>query len=327
MRTLSVLLVVLAGCFGASTPAGAKGEAASVGEEQEIFQIKADRNVKPVPFDGKRAMKYLAAVCDIGPRQSGTPGMAEQIKLITDHFEKLGAKVEVQAFTAKQVSRLKPVEMKNLIIRFHPERERRVILCSHYDTRPIADQEPDPRKWGERFISANDGGSGVAFLMELGNHMKDIKVNVGVDLVLFDGEEYIFDRDHDDYFIGSTHFAQQYKKNKGKTKYGAAVLLDMIAGHNARFPWEVNSMVRARELCKQIWEIAAEQKSPMFPNVRGPEVRDDHIALLDGGIPAVDIIDFSYTHWHRLSDVPANCSAESMEGVAKVLTVWLQRVQ
>ncbi len=83
--------------------------------------------------------------------------------------------------------------MTNLIVSFFPDRERRVILCSHYDTRPIADQEPDPRKWREPFLSANDGGSGVAFLMELGNQMKDLPTKVGVDFVFFDGEEYIFD--------------------------------------------------------------------------------------------------------------------------------------
>ena len=44
-----------------------------------------------------------------------------------------------------------------------------------------------------------------------------------------------------------------------------------------------------------------------------------------GGIPAIDVIDFDYPHWHRLTDVPKNCSAEPMEQVAKVLTVWIQR--
>jgi len=329
MRTLGALLVVLAGCFSSSAPTGPAKAAAQGGEEeQEVFGVKAGGDVKPAPFDGKRALKYLTALCDIGPRQSGTAGMREQIKLITKHFEDLGLKVDVQTFSAKQVSRQVPVEMKNLIIRFFPDRERRVILCSHYDTRPIADQEPDPRKWGEKFVSANDGGSGVAFLMELAHHVKDLKLNVGVDFVLFDGEEYIFDPrpGRDEYFFGSKHFAQEYKKNKGKVRYGAAVLLDMIAGHNAKFPLEGNSLLKARELCQQIWDVAREQKSKMFQDERGETVLDDHIALQAGGIPAIDIIDFTYPHWHRLTDVPANCSAESLEGVSRVLTVWLQRV-
>ena len=164
-------------------------------------------------------MKYLQSICDIGARQSGTPGMTKQIELITKHFDGLGFKVDVQAFDATQVSVKKPVGMKNLIIRFSPEKDRRVIICSHYDTRPIADQEPDPRNWRKPFVSANDGGSGVAFLMELAHHMKDLKTNVGVDFVFFDGEEYIFDRNEDQYFFGSEHFARDYVVNKGKVKY------------------------------------------------------------------------------------------------------------
>src|SRR5262249_44184720 len=147
------------------------------------------------------------------------------------------------------------VEMANMIISFQPEKKKRIILCSHYDTRPIADQEKDPRKWREPFVSANDGGSGVAFLMELANHMKDLKLNVGVDFVLFDGEEFIQDNKRDEYFFGSKHFASAWKKNKARPNYVAAVLLDMIAGKNARFPVEDHSWSRYPELCKEIWKI------------------------------------------------------------------------
>src|SRR5581483_4853288 len=122
------------------------------------------------------------------------------------------------------------------------------ILCSHYDTRPIADQEPDRRKWQQPFISANDGGSGVALLMELGNHMKTLKPKVGVDFVLFDGEEYIFDSNRDRYFFGSEHFANQYRKGDGKVVYAAAILLDMIGGKTVRFPCEQHSILKAGAL-------------------------------------------------------------------------------
>jgi glutaminyl-peptide cyclotransferase len=313
MRSLVIFLVVLAGCFSSATPTSADKDNEEGG------------TAKPVAFDGKRAMKYLEAICDIGPRMSATAGMAAQIKLVTKHYEDLGFKVETQTFSAKQITRKEAVTMTNLIIRFFPEKERRVILCSHYDTRPIADQEPDKSKWREKFVSANDGGSGVAFLMEMAHHMKDLKTNVGVDFVLFDGEEFIFDRDRDKYFFGSEHFAQNYKKNPGKVKYAAAVLLDMIGGHGAEFPYEDHSWVQARPLCEKIWKIAKELKCQSFKHRVGPRILDDHIALQYVGIPAIDIIDFDYAHWHRLSDVPANCSADSLAEVGKVLSVWLQR--
>jgi glutaminyl-peptide cyclotransferase len=330
MRTLGSVMVVLAGCFTVTTSVTDK-EVEGGAEEQEVFPLRPEgaKEAKPVAFDGKRAMKYLDAICDIGPRQSGTVGMRNQIELVTKHFEDLGAKIEVQTFSAKQLSRANEVEMKNLVIKFWPERERRVILCSHYDTRPIADQEPDERKWRERFISANDGGSGVAFLMELGHHMKDLKTDVGVDFVLFDGEEFVFNR-KDEYFFGSKHFAKEYRKqvkDKGKVRYGGAILLDMIGGKGAKFPVEENSWNKAQDLCKQVWGIAVGLKVDRFQRTIKHEVLDDHIALLNGGIPAIDIIDFDYEHWHRLSDVPANCSPDALTDVSKVLSVWLQRLQ
>jgi hypothetical protein len=297
-------------------------------EEQERPPFAAERGgAEPTAFDGKRALEYLNKICDLGPRMSGTAGMQKQQELLKKHFVSLGVAVQTQPFTARQNSQRMSVEMANLIVSWHPERKRRVILCSHYDTRPIADQERDPRKWREKFISANDGGSGVAFLMELANHMKDLKSQVGVDFVLFDGEEYVFEPKTDKYFFGSDHFAQNYRRGRPAHQYIGAVLLDMIAGENPRFPVEGHSLFMARALTIQLWKIADEQRCSAFKNERGPDVMDDHLALNRVGIPTVDIIDFDYPHWHRLSDRPENCSAEGMQQVARVLTVWLQRAR
>jgi hypothetical protein len=282
-----------------------------------------------ITFDSKRAMGYLRALCDIGPRISGTEGMKRQQELLKKHFEDLGGEVRWQRFTVRQKSVRKDTEMANMIISWHPERRRRCILCSHYDTRPIADQEPNVRRWREPFLSANDGGSGVALLMELAHHMKALPTEVGVDFVLFDGEEYIWDPEGDDYFFGSKHFGQQYRKAPGRALYVAAILLDMIGGKGAQFPLERNSWRLQPKLVQMVWEIAEEHKiaafrSDVFSKVA---VEDDHIALNNSGIPAIDIIDFDYKHWHRLSDVLENCSGESMEQVAQVLAIWLQRVK
>jgi hypothetical protein len=298
-------------------------------------EFASDRNptpTDPVPFDGKRALGYLEALCKIGPRISGTDGMKKQQEMLEKHFKDQGGKVEWQRFEAKQRSRRDKVEMANLIVSWRPERERRIIICAHYDTRPIADQEPERRNWTEPFLSANDGGSGVALMMELAHAMKDLKTNVGVDFVLFDGEEYIFDpgdferrREGDEYFFGSKHFAAEYRKKRDKVKYAGAVLLDMIGGKNPRFPMDPLSLAKAESLTERLWKVAAEQKCTAFKNViNDTEVQDDHIALNAAGIPAVDIIDFSYTHWHKLSDVPENCSSDGLEQVARVLGVWMQ---
>ncbi len=321
-----VLLIALASCgwfflYPQAGPQGSSSPAPAVRTE-----FAADRDMEH--FDAKRAMGYLEDLCKIGPRISGTPGMAKQQEMLRRHFEACGAKVELQRFTARQKSQREPVEMANLIASWHPERPRRVILCSHYDTRPIADQEPRNR-WHEPFLSANDGGSGVVLLMELAHVLKDLPTNVGVDVVLFDGEEYIFNPapDGDRYFFGSEHFAEAYRKSRPKHRYVAAVLLDMIGGKNARFPVEQNSLFRAGALVEELWRVAREQRCGAFEYRQGPDVRDDHLALNKAGIPAVDIIDFSYPHWHKLSDIPANCSGESLSQVARVLLAWLKQVK
>ncbi len=295
-------------------------------EEQQAGQFAADR-VTPIAIDGKRYMGYLKAVCDIGPRLSGSPNMKKQQDLIIAHFEKHKVPVAKQSFEAKQVSRENPVPLTNLIVSINPEKKKRAILCTHYDTRPFADQEPDPRKWRETFVSANDGGSGVALLMELAHHLPDMKLDVGVDLVFFDGEEFIFDRDKDKYFLGSEHFAKTWKKTANRPDYFGAILFDMIAGKLATLPAEDHSYTQAPELCNAIWRIAKEQKCPSFKQAVGQRVLDDHLSLLDVGIPAIDIIDFDYRHWHRLTDTPENCDPTTPAEVAKVVSVWLQRAK
>ncbi|MFM7151718.1 MAG: M28 family peptidase [Gemmataceae bacterium] len=324
----AVLGVVLAGGYLVQ-PWTSQAQAPRTNPDRFASDRGEESSREKIPaFDGKRAMGYLEDLCAIGPRISGSEGMKKQQDLIEKHFKDLGAKVTFQNFKGKQNSRRSPVDMANMVVSFHPDRTRRVILCSHYDTRPIADQEPNPRRWSDPFVSANDGGSGVALLMELGHHMKDLSLKVGVDFVFFDGEEYIFEPKQDTYFFGSKHFGKEYAKNRSKTTYLGAVLLDMVAGKGATFPVEQNSWTRASKLVREVWNIAAEQRCAAFTeNFSRFAVEDDHIPLNQAGIPAIDIIDFDYPHWHRLTDQPKNCSSAPMEQVARVCAVWIQRVK
>ncbi len=185
-------------------------------DKKTEFATGADAKDKIVAakFDAERSIKYLKQLCDIGPRISASDGMKKQQELIEKHFKEFGATVTRQEFKAKQRSRKEQTDFVNLIISWHPDKAKRVLLCTHYDTRPIADQEANRANWNKPFVSANDGTSGVAFLMELGHHMKDLKCEYGVDFVLFDGEEYVFETDRlgggDRYFIGSEYFADEY---------------------------------------------------------------------------------------------------------------------
>ena len=57
--------------------------------------------------------------------------------------------------------------------------------------------------------------------------MTALDVRYGVDFVLFDGEEFVYD-ERDRYFLGSEHFARMYVKEPPEHKYRWGVLLDMV---------------------------------------------------------------------------------------------------
>jgi glutaminyl-peptide cyclotransferase len=277
-------------------------------------------------FDAERAMRYLQAVTAIGPRISGTAGMKRQQALLRQHFSELGLTVRAQSFTVRQPSRRMPIPMTNLIVSIHPELRRRVILAAHYDTRPSADQEPNPSDRRKPFVGANDGGSGVAFLMEIARHLRTRQLNVGVDLVFFDGEEAVFAA-RDRYFFGSTHFAQAWTRAANRPDYVGGVLLDLIAGKGAQFRFEGHSYIHANRLTRLLWQLAARTRANAFVPRLGATVLDDHLPLLKAGIPTVDIIDVGYRHWHRLTDTVANCAPEPMAQVARVIDAWLRQVR
>jgi hypothetical protein len=288
--------------------------------------------ITPLPFDSERAMKYLKRLCEIGPRVSGTDGIKTMRDLVVKHFEEHGGKVTVQTFDGKQRSRKDKTPMANVIVKWDPDKTNRVILCCHYDTRPIADQEANKLNWNKPFLSANDGTSGVAMLMELAHHMKDVKANVGIDFVLFDGEEYVFDTNPvtgDDYFLGSEYFAREYAKSKSTRtfKYTGALLFDLCHHENAQLTVEAYSYQFAPSLVQQVWKVAELVKAKSFKYERGPEVRDDHLALNMADIPAVDIIDFGYVHWHKLTDTVDKVSPKQMAEVANVAMTWVRIVK
>ncbi len=285
----------------------------------------------PEKFNGDRAMQYLVQICAIGPRVSGTPGMLQQQQLLEPLFAAQGAVVEWQTFQVRHPQTGQAVEMKNLVARWFPEQPQRVLICAHYDTRPFPDKDPKNKRGV--FIGANDGASGAACLLELAHHLRELPGTLGVDLVLFDGEELVYQEQRDPYFLGSTHFAKLYAAGQLPGKYEAGVLLDMIGDRELQIYYEVNSVKYARKVCDEIWETAASMKISAFIPRSRHEVRDDHLPLNSiGNIPAIDLIDFDYprpssrgpNYWHTTEDTPDKCSGKSLAAVAAVLHEWLK---
>ena len=288
--------------------------------------------LETIPFDGQQSFRYLEQICDLGPRPSGSPGMLKQQELLTAHFQALGASVALQQFTSRHPENGSPVTMSNMIVQWHPDRTQRVLLCAHYDTRPFPDQDrQNPRGI---FIGANDGASGVAVLMELGRHLPALKGPYGIDFVLFDAEEFIFDADRDKYFLGSEHFARQYVAAPPAHRYRAGVLLDMVGDAHLELYQERFSLFHARGVVNGIWDTAKRLGVREFVRRPGYEIRDDHLALNTiARIPTCDVIDFDYprqraaSYWHTQADTPDKCDPLSLAKVGWVMLAWLQGIQ
>jgi len=291
--------------------------AASAAEPARVPQI-----------DAQRAYGYLVSVCELGPRISGTPGMAAQQRLITDHFAGLGVQVGMQSFDTRHPLTGAPVRMSNMVVSWHPEAKRRVLVACHYDTRPLPDQ--DRYNPNGRFIGANDGASGVALLMELGHHIRDIEPTYGIDFVFFDGEELVYKGrfgNKGEYFVGSRYFAQQYRDRPPEHRYVCGVVVDMVADRNLNLYMEKKSVRFAPTVTRSLWRTAAELGVREFIARRKHDIEDDHVPLNEiARIPTCDIIDFDYPHWHTMRDVPSKCSGESLEKVGRVLLHWLTAV-
>jgi glutaminyl-peptide cyclotransferase len=290
-------------------------------------QVVSRLSLEDIPFDGRRAYAYLNEICALGSRTSDTRGMHAQQKMLAEHFKKLGAKVRFQKFRIRHPSTGEPVSMANLIVEWHPERRERILLCTHYDTRPFADQ--DLRNPRGAFIGANDGASGTALLMELGRHMADLKGPMGVDFVFFDGEEFIFEDRRDPYFIGSEYFATAYANARSRPyDYRWAVLLDMVGDADLQIYPDRHSLSwdDSRPLVEAIWGTAARLGVVEFSMDRRYDVLDDHIKLHEiAKIPACDLIDFRYADWHTQNDLPERCSALSLAKVGWVVQEWLKQ--
>jgi hypothetical protein len=303
------------------------------GPEGAEIALAAQRGWKPPePLDSKRAFGYLESLCKIGSRTTGSPGMVQQQALLESHFEKLGGKIRWQVFPYKHPLHGTMVEVKNLIVEWNPDRADRVLIASHYDTRPFPDRDLKDRQG--LFVGANDGGSSTALLMELGHAMAELRLDIGVDFVFFDAEELVYGEQRGEYFVGSTYFAQQYAAEPPEHRYRAGILVDMIGDKDLQLYYDEVSFQYAPQLAREVWDIAKSMGLREFVPRVVHSVRDDHLPLNQiARIPTIDLIDFDYptaasrtrSYWHTTADTPDKCSGDSITKVAAVVLEWLKR--
>ncbi|MFW6078388.1 MAG: M28 family peptidase [Gemmatimonadota bacterium] len=281
-------------------------------------------------FDGAAAYSLLERQVAFGPRAPGTPGHRRQLDWMVDFLRERADTVVIQRFThidddddGEGDGGRDTLRMANVFARFLPGRTERVLLLAHWDTRPVAERDPEPDRREQPIPGANDGASGTAVLLHMADVLSSHSPPIGVDLLLVDGE----DQPPGARLLGSTHFAANPPPGY-RPLYG--VLVDMVADRDPVFPVEGYSQDYAPSVVRRVWRTAEELGyGSLFPDrVVGP-IRDDHVPLNRAGIPTIDIIDFEYgpgnRYWHTHRDELAQTAPVGLEAVGTVLTTLIFR--
>ncbi|HEY6867601.1 MAG TPA: M28 family peptidase [Candidatus Eisenbacteria bacterium] len=278
------------------------------------------------PVDGARALERVRHQVAAGPRLPGTPGHGAVREWLVAEITRLGGTVEQQSFTDSSLGRR--LDLTNVIGHFGPARApaggstRVIALLAHWDTRPWCDEDPDSARRGDPLPGANDAGSGVAVLLEVAEVMHRRPPPVGVDLVFLDGEDQGRASQPQEFSIGARAYVARLRERPPVSRPVAAFLFDMVGDRDLDIYPEVQSSQRAANLVALVIEGAKRTGGIHFHDTPRYSIVDDHVPLLDAGIPAVDIIDFDYPAWHTHLDLPDQVSAQSLAEVASV-AVWL----
>lgn len=257
-------------------------------------------------FDSSHAYADVQTQVAFGPRIPGSAGHAQVREWMRAELESAGWQVEVHE------SERMGHPIYNIIAKRNAEPPQ-IILGAHYDTRMIADNDPDLEKRTEPVPGANDGASGVAVLLELARSLPADTTPVW--LVFFDTEDNGRIEGWD-WILGSRAFAEEIPNQPR-----AVVIVDMIGDANLNIYLEKNSNVAIRT---EIWNTAASLGyGNVFINEEKFSMLDDHTPFLERNIPAVDIIDFDYPYWHTTQDTPDKVSAESLQAVGDTLWHWV----
>ena len=268
-------------------------------------------------FDGERALALTRELCAFGPRVPGTPAHGKALAWLERELAAPGVELVRETFPAPADSPYpRGTRLVNLVARFAPAREPRVLLGAHWDSRPWADEDPDSTRHKEPVLGANDAASACAVLLHLGELMERTPPPVGVDLVLFDGEDGGRKSHSETYCLGS----QEHVRRLGARKPAYVIVLDMVGSPDLILPVEAYSMRNAPDVVRLVWERAARLGHREFVLEVESAIFDDHLPFLRAGIPAVDIIDPRYPEWHTVRDRPDRLSARSLEIVGEVVT-------
>lgn len=299
--------------------------AACSGNDQNRLNFE-DKGREVPPFNADSAYHFLVQQVSFGPRIPNSEGHRETKEYLLDKLAGYAGRrsVYAQDFNHRGYGG-DTLQLSNIIAAFNVSSSDRIMLCAHWDTRPRADEDPtDPDK---PIPGADDGASGVALLLELARLMSEQAPAIGVDIVLFDGEDYGRKGDLGQYFLGSRYWGNNPPVKNYRPRFG--ILVDMVGGENPLFPKEQYSMKFAPELVNEVWSIADEKGyGSIFVDETGAAISDDHVVinrLLN--IPTIDIIRHDpkggeagfAPYWHTHKDNLDIIDKRTLQAVGDVL--------
>lgn len=278
---------------------------------------------EPPAFSGARAMTWLRAQCELGPRPPGSAALETLRGLIIARADSLGLAVVRLPFSAPNPLGEGTLVGANIVVSAGPHGGPRLWLAAHYDTRPFADRDPDPARRNQPILGANDGASGTAVLLHLMDLLARQKPLRGVDLIFVDLEDSGPAGEADGFCLGSRHLAATWSDFGNPLAEGepaALVLLDMVGGRGMVVRQEGYSRQLAPGLVDAVWSRAVSLGLPQFPAEVAGAIYDDHVPFLEVGIPSLDLIGMPYQPWHTVADTPAACDPASLAAVGKLIT-------
>lgn len=266
-------------------------------------------------FDGAQALRWVHHQVAAGPRVPNTQAHRVIGDWLVAELRARADTVEVQEFTHVTLSG-DTLRLRNIIARFRPADPNRVLYVSHWDSRPIAEHDPNPSNRNRPVAGANDGASSTALLLGVADALHRRPPAVGVDLLFTDGEDYGEDFAGPDVLLGARHFARNLPAGY-RPLFG--VVWDMVGAPDQQFRREGYSLERAPEVVERVWSRARELGlGRWFPNSELGAVTDDHVPLLEAGLRVVNVIGYPYEYHHTAADTPDKVSAEALARVGRL---------
>jgi len=274
-------------------------------------------------FNSDSAYHFIAKQVAFGPRVPNTTAHDSCAAWLMQKLSKYSYDIIIQEATIEAFNKTK-LNIKNIIASFNPAAKKRILLCAHWDTRPFADQ--DIENQDKPIPGADDGGSGVGVLLEIARQLSIKPLGIGIDIILFDAEDYGKSNWRDSFCLGSQYWSKKKHKENYNAQYG--ILLDMVGAKGAIFTMEGYSIQFAPSVVRKVWNIAAEGGySGFFFFEKTIPITDDHFYINSmAGIPCIDIIhhDFSTSnrfgkHWHTHNDNMSIIDKATLKAVGQTL--------